>query len=81
MKEDRGGAREVCRSALPPAGSLSSPVDVVKWRPRELPASSMARDTKRAWNTRALGWRVGVDVVAASCAGVLVAPIITVIDR
>ncbi|KAF2196038.1 hypothetical protein GQ43DRAFT_384186 [Delitschia confertaspora ATCC 74209] len=33
------------------------------------------------WNTRNLGWRLGVDAVAAGTAGVLVAPVITAIDR
>ncbi|KAF2430759.1 hypothetical protein EJ08DRAFT_588363 [Tothia fuscella] len=35
----------------------------------------------RAWDLRNIGWRVGVDATAAASAGVLVAPIITVIDR
>lgn len=33
------------------------------------------------WNTSKLGLRVGVDAVAAGAAGVLVAPIITMIDK
>lgn len=33
------------------------------------------------WNTRALPLRLGTDVVAAASAGVLAAPIITIIDR
>ena len=35
----------------------------------------------KVWNTKALGMRVGADAVAAASAGVLVAPIITIIDR
>jgi hypothetical protein len=33
------------------------------------------------WNTKNLGLRLGVDAVAAACSGVLIAPIITIIDR
>jgi hypothetical protein len=35
----------------------------------------------RAWDTRNIGWRSSADVAAAASAGVLVAPIITIIDR
>jgi len=35
----------------------------------------------RAWNTRNLALRIGTDALAAASAGVLVAPIITTIDR
>ncbi|KAH7319867.1 hypothetical protein B0I35DRAFT_430034 [Stachybotrys elegans] len=33
------------------------------------------------WNTSNLGWRLGTDFVSAACAGVLVAPVISIIDR
>ncbi|KAH8729083.1 hypothetical protein GQ44DRAFT_737243 [Phaeosphaeriaceae sp. PMI808] len=36
---------------------------------------------KREWNTSNLGLRVGVDALSAGAAGVLVAPIITMIDK
>jgi hypothetical protein len=76
MKEERGGAvEEGCRSGLGP-GSIASSVDIAKWLPREVPT-----DTKRTWNTHRLGWRVGADFASAACAGVLVAPFITIIDR
>jgi hypothetical protein len=35
----------------------------------------------KTWNTRGLHLRLGADAVAAASAGVLVAPIITIIDR
>ena len=35
----------------------------------------------RAWNTSNLGLRVGFDMLSAGAAGVLVAPIITMIDK
>lgn len=35
----------------------------------------------RRWNTRHLSQRIGADALAAGCAGVLVAPVITVIDK
>ncbi|KAF2475621.1 uncharacterized protein BDR25DRAFT_211730 [Lindgomyces ingoldianus] len=36
---------------------------------------------EKSWNTSRLGLRVGADAIAAGAAGVLVAPIITAIDR
>lgn len=48
------------------------------------PSQSSTADTSsvaRAYNTHKLGLRIGGDAVAAGAAGVLVAPIITVIDR
>jgi hypothetical protein len=80
MKEESGGAVEGCRSGLSP-GSIASSVDIAKWRPRELPTETLSNDAKRDWNTHRLGWRVGADFASAACAGVLVAPIITIIDR
>ena len=38
-------------------------------------------DTPREWNTSKLGLRIGVDALSAGAAGVLVAPIITMIDK
>jgi hypothetical protein len=37
-------------------------------------------ETKR-WNTSKLGLRIGADAAAAGAAGILVAPIITMIDK
>lgn len=33
------------------------------------------------WNTDRLVWRLGADATSAACAGALIAPIITIIDR
>jgi hypothetical protein len=38
-------------------------------------------NTPREWNTSKLGLRIGVDALSASAAGILVAPIITMIDK
>lgn len=38
-------------------------------------------DTPREWNTAKLGMRVGADALSAGAAGILVAPIITMIDK
>lgn len=35
----------------------------------------------KSWNTHKLGLRVGIDAMAAGAAGILVAPIITMIDK
>jgi len=48
---------------------------------RKLPLPVPNGDIAKAWNTRDLAWRVGADAAAAACAGVLVAPVITLIDR
>ncbi|OLN97988.1 putative membrane protein [Colletotrichum chlorophyti] len=39
------------------------------------------RETKTKWNTRNLGLRLGADFFSAACAGVLVAPFVSIIDR
>jgi len=49
--------------------------------PRKLPLPVPGGDIAKAWNTDNLVWRVGADAAAAGCAGVLVAPVITLIDR
>src|SRR6266480_209085 len=80
MKEERGGAVEGCRSGIS-SGNIASSVDFAKWRPRELPADNVPTSAKGSWNTHRLGWRVGADFASAASAGVLVAPVITIIDR
>ncbi|TWU72782.1 hypothetical protein ED733_003557 [Metarhizium rileyi] len=37
--------------------------------------------SKHRWNTKKLGWRLAADATGAACAGVLVAPVISIIDR
>jgi hypothetical protein len=54
-------------------GSLPTPSITAKRAAPEEPA--------RPWNTHKLGLRVGVDALAAGAAGVLVAPVITMIDK
>lgn len=44
-------------------------------------AENMAQKVTTKWNTKNLGLRLGADAVGASCAGALIAPIITIIDR
>ncbi|KAG5946688.1 hypothetical protein E4U59_003235 [Claviceps monticola] len=62
--------------------STSSAADVPT-----LPAETHARQAsataslERNWNTRNLGWRLLVDVTGAACAGAIVAPVISIIDR
>jgi len=80
MKEERGGPGETYSTTLAPR-VIAAPAEVAKWRPRELPVESMKDDSRREWNTRALEWRVGADLASAASAGVLVAPIISIIDR
>ncbi|KAJ4360430.1 uncharacterized protein N0V89_000992 [Didymosphaeria variabile] len=56
-----------------PGPPLPSPSITAKIAIEEEPA--------RPWNTQKLGSRVGVDALSAGAAGVLVAPIITMIDK
>lgn len=90
--KDRGGAVGANGVVVEEAGesSLASPVDAVRWvSPTQVPLTAAKavepiKDTTmkvKAWDTRNLGWRVGADAAAAASAGVLVAPIITIIDR
>ncbi|KAF2805641.1 uncharacterized protein BDZ99DRAFT_466596 [Mytilinidion resinicola] len=74
MREDRS------RSAGLPQESPSSTKD---WNPQALTETINHVGTSDAssWNTRKLGLRIGADVAAASAAGFLVAPVITLIDR
>ncbi|KAJ4361583.1 hypothetical protein N0V95_001744 [Ascochyta clinopodiicola] len=45
------------------------------------PAIATTSDGPREWNTNKLGLRLGSDALAAGAAGVLVAPVITMIDK
>lgn len=56
------------------------PVALKEPRPKpSLPALPTSSSTH--WNTNKLGLRLGSDALAASAAGALVAPLITMIDR
>jgi len=78
--KDRGGA--VGEGEAHPSASA---VDVVGWKtptPAAIPGIKTVEEKgTKAWNTRNLGWRIGADAIAAGSAGLLVAPIITIIDR
>lgn len=43
--------------------------------------NAIDKEPARSWNTQNLGLRMGVDAMSAGAAGVLVAPIITMIDK
>lgn len=81
MKDDGIGGLEARRA--PPALQL----DAVK--PAHLAAAASAasepmagsREKTSKWNTKNLGLRLGADLVSAASAAVLVAPIISIIDR
>ncbi|KAK5987985.1 putative membrane protein [Cladobotryum mycophilum] len=47
---------------------------------REMTSPLASKPTTK-WNTKNLSWRLGADAVSASCAGALIAPIISIIDR
>jgi hypothetical protein len=63
--------------------AISSPSSIPK---PKLPLPAMrtpttSKDTPIEWNTSKLGLRIGVDALSAGAAGILVAPIITMIDK
>jgi hypothetical protein len=75
MKERGGAGREGQVGASPAS-------DGVGWSTAAATVPTVAIEAKtKAWDTRKIGWRFGADAVAAASAGILVAPIITVIDR
>lgn len=45
------------------------------------PTLERATESTQRWNTKNLGWRLAADATGAACAGVLVAPVISIIDR
>lgn len=47
----------------------------------ELEKHPLQHQQHRQWNTKHLSWRIGVDAFGAACAGALVAPVISIIDR
>lgn len=76
--------------------SVAAPA-VIPWDARALPkpkmpacpplptpsgtAKSVEEEPHKSWNTQKLGLRVAADALAAGAAGLLVAPIITMIDK
>ncbi|TID20516.1 hypothetical protein E2P81_ATG05153 [Venturia nashicola] len=69
MKESGGDVGDVTASQAE-APAWKTPV-----------AKAIPGTQPKGWNTRHLGLRIGTDALAAASAGVLVAPIITIIDR
>jgi hypothetical protein len=86
-------AHSTIQSAAEPADVRWSPPPLPKpTLPSVIPAlpkpsmptavmSSKDASGSKTWNTHKLGLRVGADALAAASAGVLVAPIITMIDK
>lgn len=49
--------------------------------PKATAVAAAAMEKSSQWNTKNLSWRLGADMVSAASAAVLVAPIISIIDR
>lgn len=77
--------REEPRASPSPSSNAAAavPVKVGSWIPPPISVNidSPLKASKPAWNTHRMGARLGADLTAAACAGVLVAPVITIIDR
>lgn len=61
------------------AAAFKKPVSVELKIPDQSPPEAISQPRK--WNTKNLGLRLGSDVAGAASAAVLVAPLITIIDR
>ncbi|KAL7956204.1 hypothetical protein V8C34DRAFT_289512 [Trichoderma compactum] len=49
--------------------------------PIAMTSTSQSQPQQSKWNADRLAWRLGADATSAACAGALIAPIITIIDR
>ncbi len=84
--QDRGAGEPERRATMQggddASGAAASPLPLQTTSAAAVPSMTRAEDAKgRLCNTRGLHLRLGADAVAAASAGVLVAPIITIIDR
>ena len=60
----------------------ASPAPAVRsLHPVTINQSEKVKEVAQGWNTHNLGLRIGSDAIAAATAGLLVAPVITIIDR
>ncbi|KAG6111819.1 hypothetical protein E4U14_002250 [Claviceps sp. LM454 group G7] len=58
--------------------AADAPTPLVETHARQASATT---SQERKWNTKNLGWRLLVDATGAACAGAIVAPVISIIDR
>ncbi|CAH0017397.1 unnamed protein product [Clonostachys rhizophaga] len=63
------------------SGDLVSDITAPRASTTASPTTAAMESTRRSWNTKNLGARIGSDLVSASCAGALIAPIVAIIDR
>lgn len=80
------GGRETQPSSTPSGSAAAAagvPVKADSWIPHPISVQieQPLKSRMPEWNTRDLGGRLAADFTAAACAGVLVAPVITMIDR
>ncbi|KAL7932920.1 hypothetical protein V8C35DRAFT_66204 [Trichoderma chlorosporum] len=67
-------------SAITSTGATASARDGHRL-PIAVTSTSAQSQPQSKWNTDRLAWRLGADATSAACAGALIAPIITIIDR
>lgn len=66
---------------------VPSPADVIDWTKaaasgmRESVSTEQVVQKQKKWNTANLPSRIGIDILAATCAASLISPIIVTIDR
>lgn len=82
-----GAAAEEARPAAPQSTRYTAaapvPVDVPQYPgvKSKINGISISDKAKKQWNTKNLSSRLAADAAAAGTAGVLVAPVITMIDK
>lgn len=77
-------SRMTANETLSPACTPPTPAPLPSTMSRPGPeqqARPPATQPRPRWNTEQLGLRIGADALSAACAGILVAPIVTMIDR
>jgi hypothetical protein len=80
MKE--GGANGLEAPRAPPKLNLEAATAPALAAAVATPTGAVAMEKNTPqWNTKNLSWRLGADMVSAASAAVLVAPIISIIDR
>ncbi|VUC33419.1 unnamed protein product [Clonostachys rosea] len=63
------------------SGDLVSDITAPRASTTSSPTATAMDSTRRNWNTKNLGARIGSDLISASCAGALIAPIVAIIDK
>ena len=81
MGEEQASSMNTPTDTAPKVATPSIAIPKPKLPLPAMRTPTASTDTPREWNTSKLGLRIGVDALSAGAAGILVAPIITMIDK